>query len=121
MTYVNPKNQSWASPQVSPQFRNCGLTKKVAEMWICVLWQFKLWTCGCGLFLILIRNSASFIAILKFLSIFVKYVGFYPVKYDNSVKFFRVQAWQKYQVFRVQADKNTTTFFEFKFEFADLV
>ena len=25
-------SQSWASPQVSPQVRNCGLTKKVADL-----------------------------------------------------------------------------------------
>ena len=53
------KYQSWASPQVSPQIRNCGLMKKVADMRTCGLWQFKLRTCGCGLFLILVRNSAS--------------------------------------------------------------
>ena len=73
------KNQSWASPQVSPQIRNCGLTKKVADMRTCGLWQFKLRTCGCGLFLILVRNSASFIQILKFLyKIFRKIFMFLP-------------------------------------------
>ena len=74
----------------------------------CGLWQFKLRTCGCGLFLFLVRNSASFIQILKFLTIFVKYSCFNPVKRDKSIKFFRVQVWQKYQVIGVQADINTT-------------
>ena len=76
-------------------------------MQTCGLQQFKLRTCGCGLFLILVRNFASFIQRLKFLSIFVKYSCFYPVKHEESIKFFRVQIRQKYQVFRVQADINT--------------
>ena len=71
--------QSWASPQI----RHCGLTKKVADMRTCGFWQFKLRTCGFGLFLIFIRNSASFIQILKSLSIFAKYLCFYPVKHDD--------------------------------------
>ena len=79
----------------SPQIRNCGLTKKVADMRTCRLWQFKLCTCGYGLFLILVRNSASFVQVLKFLSIFVKYLCFYPVKPSNI--------------------KNQFNFFEFKF------
>ena len=77
--------QSWASPQVRPQVRNCGLTKKVADMRTCGLWQFRLRTCGCGLFLILVRNSASFKQILKFFAIFVKYSCFYPVKHEKSI------------------------------------
>ena len=77
----------------------------------CGLEQFKLRTCGCGLFLILVRNFASFIQTLKFLSIFVKYLCFYPVKHEKSIKFFRVQVRQKNQVFRVQADINTKSAF----------
>ena len=87
------QGQSCVSPQVSPQVRNCGLAKKIADLRTCGLWQFKLRTCGCGLFLILVRNSANFIQILKFHSIFLKYLCFYPVKHDNSI----------------------TSFFEFKF------
>ena len=101
------KLQSWASPQVSAQVHNCGLAKKVADMRICGLWQFKLRACSCGLFFILIRNSASFIQTLKLLSIFVKYSCFYPVEHENSIQCFQVQVRQKKQVFRVQADKNT--------------
>ena len=63
---------------VNPQLQT---NEKVADMRTCGLWRFKLRTCGCGLFLILVRNFASFIQILKFLSIFVKYLCFYPVKY----------------------------------------
>ena len=77
--------QSLASPPVSSQIRNCGLTKKVADMRTCELWQFKLRTYRCGLFLILVRNSASFTQILKFLSIFVKYMYFYAVKHKKSI------------------------------------
>ena len=73
---------------VNPQLR---INEKVADMRTSGLWQFKLRTCGCGIFFILVRNSASFIQILKFLSIFVKYLCFYPVKYEKSIKFFRVQ------------------------------
>ena len=54
----------------------------------CGLWRFKLRTCGCELFLILVRNSASFIQILKFLSIFVNNLCFYPVKLKKSINFF---------------------------------
>ena len=54
------KKQNWASLQVSLQVRNCELTKKVANTRSCGFWQFKLRTCGCGQFLILIRNSANF-------------------------------------------------------------
>ena len=111
-------NQSWASPQI----RNCGLTKKVADMRTCELWQFKLRTCGCGLFLILVRNSASFIQILKFLTIFVKYSCFYPVKHEKSIQFFRVQVRQKYQVIRVQDDMNTKSAFRLnRFLFVDML
>ena len=77
----------------------------------CGLEQFKLRTCGCGLFLILVRNFASFIQTLKFLSIFVKYLCFYPVKHKKSIKFFRVQVRQKNLVFQVQADINTKSAF----------
>ena len=88
----------------------------------CGLWQFKLWTCGCGLFLILVRNFASFLQELKFLSIFVKYSCFYPVKHEKSIKFFRVRVWQKYQVFRVQADINTKSAFRLNcFLFVDML
>ena len=59
------------------------------------------------LFLILVCNFASFIQILKFLSIFVKYLCFYSVKHEKSIKFFRVQVRKKNPVFRVQADINT--------------
>ena len=96
--------------------------KKVADMRTCGLWQFKLRTCGCGLFLILVRNSASFLQILKFLTIFVKYSCFYPVKHEKSIKFFRVQVRQKYQVFRVQADINTRSAFRLnRFLFIDML
>ena len=78
----------------------------------CGLWQFKLRTCGCGLSLILVRSSASFIQILKFSSIFVKYLCFYPVRHEKSIKFFRVQVRQKHQVFRVQADESTNSDFD---------
>ena len=47
--------------------------------------SLKLQTCGCGLFLILVLNSASFVQILKFLSIFAKYLCFYPAKHGNSI------------------------------------
>ena len=77
--------------QVRELVRKCRLTKKVADLRICRLWQFKLRTCGSGLFLILVRNFASFIQILKFLSIIIKYLCFYLVKHDDSIKFFRVQ------------------------------
>ena len=88
----------------------------------CGLLQFKLRTCGCGLFLILVRNSASFIQTLKFLSIFVKYSCFYPVKLEKSIKFFRVQDRQKNQVFRVQADINTKSAFRLnRFLFVDML
>ena len=78
----------------------------------CGFWKFKLRTCGCGLFLILVRNFASFIQMLKFLSIFVKYSCFYPVKHEKSIKFFRVQVWQKYQVFQIQSDKKLSLLFD---------
>ena len=100
------------NPTISEVASFCGLTKKVADMQTCGLKQFKLRTCGCGLFLILVRNFASFIQILKFLSIFVKYLCFYPVKHEKSIKIFRVQVRQKYQVFRVQADINTKSAFQ---------
>ena len=100
-----PNFQSWASPQVSPQIRNCGLTKKVADMRTCGLKQFKLRTCGCELFLILVRNTASFIQILKFLSIFLKYSCFFPVKRVKSIKFFRVQVWQNITFFEFRLTK----------------
>ena len=88
-------SQSWASPQI----RNCGLTKNFADMRTCGLKQFKLQTCGCGLFLILVCHFASFKQILKFLSIFVKYLCFYPVKHEKSIKFFRVQFGKKIKFF----------------------
>ena len=88
----------------------------------CRLWQFKLRTCGCRLFLILVRNSANFIQILKFLTIFVKYSCFYPVKHEKSIKFFRVQVRQKYQVIRVQADINAKSAFRLnRFLFVDML
>ena len=88
----------------------------------CGLWQVKLRTCGCGLFLILVRNPASFIPILKFIFIFKKYLCFYQVKLEKSIKFFRVQVWQKYQVFRVQADKNTrSAFWLNRFRFVNML
>ena len=91
-------------------------------MQTCGLWQFKLRTCGCGLFLILVRNSASFIQILKFFTIFVKYSCFYPVKHEKSISCFPVQVRQKYQVFRVQADKNTKSAFRlYRFLFVDML
>ena len=74
-----PHFHSWASPQI----RNCGLTKKAADMRTCGIWQFKLRTCDCGLFLILVRNSASFMQILKLLSIVVKSSCCYPVKHEK--------------------------------------
>ena len=77
----------------------------------CRLWQFKLQICCCQLFLILVRNFASFIQMLKILSNFVKNSCFYPVKHEKSIKFFRVQVWQKYQVFRVHSDKNVDKLF----------
>ena len=65
------------------------------------------------------------------------------IKRKKSIQLIQVQVWQKYQVFRVQADKNTKsafrlnlsfcwhavfsssaqqpTFFEFKFDLAALV
>ena len=79
-----------SSPRLRINEKNCGLR------------QFKLRTCCCQLFLILVRNSASFIQMLKFLSIFVKNSCFYPVKHEKSIKFFLIQVWQKYQVFRVR-------------------
>ena len=88
----------------------------------CGLWQFKLRTCDCGLLLILVHNFASFIQILKFLSIFVKYLCFYPVKHEKSIQFFWVQVRQKYQVFPVQADKNTKFAFRLnRFLFVDML
>ena len=88
----------------------------------CELQQFKLQACGCGLFLILVRNFASFVQILKFLSIFVKYSCFYPVKHEKLIKFFLVQVRQKYQVFRVQADINTKFAFRLNlFLFVDML
>ena len=96
--------------------------EKVVDMRTCGLWQFKLRTCGCGLFLLLVRNSASFIQILKFLTIFVKYSCFYPVKHKKSIKFFRVQVRQKYQVIRVQGDINTRSDFRLnRFRFVDML
>ena len=106
----------------SPQIHNCGLTKNVADMRTCGLWQFKLRTCGCGLFIILVRNSASFIQILKFLTIFEKYSCFYPVKHEKSISFFRLQVRQKYQVIRVQADINTRSAYRLnRFLFVDML
>ena len=42
--------------------------------------KVKLRTCGGGLFLILIRYSAGFIQILKFFSIFAKYLWFLSIQ-----------------------------------------
>ena len=126
-----------------PQVRNCGLTKKVADMQTCGLWQFKLQTCGCGLFLILVRNSASFIQILKFLSILVNYLCFYPVKHKKSINFFEFKLGKNIELFEFRLTKilslifdliafflltccfsswvQQPTFFEFKFDLAALV
>ena len=91
-------------------------------MWTSGLWQFKLRTYGCGLFLILVRNSSSIIQISKFLSIFVKHLYFYPIKHEKSISFFPVQVRQKYQAFRVQADKNTKSAFRLhRFLFVDML
>ena len=104
-----------ANPQLRTNEKSCGLRT-------CGLWQLKLRTCGCGLFLILVRNSASFIQILKFLTIFVKYSCFYPVKHEKSIRFFRVQVRQKYQVIRGKADINTRSAFRLnRFLFGDML
>ena len=72
--------------------------------------------------MILVRNFASFIQILKFLSTFVKYSCFYPVKHEKSSKFFRVQVRPKYQVFRVQADITAKFAFRLnRFLFVDML
>ena len=76
----------------------------------CGLAEYSSLNCGpavADFFLILVRNFASFIQILKFLSIFVKYLCFYSIKHEKSIKFFRVQVQQKNQVFRVLGDINT--------------
>ena len=53
-----------------------------------ILQQKKLLICGCGLFLILVRNSKTFVQILKLLSNFVKYFCFQLVKHDNFLQGF---------------------------------
>ena len=102
-----------ANPQLRTIEKSCGHA------------DFSSLNCGlavCGLFLILVRNFASFIQILKFLSIFVKYSCFYPVKHEKAIKFFRVQVRQKYQVFRVQADINIESAFRLnRFLFVDML
>ena len=88
----------------------------------CGLWQFKLRTCSCGLFLILVRNSASFIQILKFLTIFIKYSCFYPVKHEKSIFNFFEFKFGKNIVFRVQAGINTRFAFRLnRFLFVDML
>ena len=52
--------QSWASPQLRTNEKSCGHA------------DFS--SLNCGLFLIVVLNFASFVQILKFLSIFVKYL-----------------------------------------------
>ena len=72
----------------------------------CGLWQLKLRTCGCGLFLILVRNSASFIQILKFiLSIFVNKLCFYPVKHKKSINFFEFKFGKNIKFFKFRMTK----------------
>ena len=44
--------QCWASPQLSPLVRICGLAKTIADFRICgLLSMLKLWTCGSGLWI----------------------------------------------------------------------
>ena len=94
--------QSWASPQI----RNCGLAKKAADMRTCGLWQLKLRTCGCGRFLILVRNSASFIQILKFiLSIFVNDLCFYAGKHKKLINFFEFKFGKNIKFFKFRMTK----------------
>ena len=63
----------------------------------------------------------KFYTILKFLSIFLKYLCFYPAKHKKSIQFFRVQVRQKYQVFRVWADKTAKSAFRVnRFLFVDM-
>ena len=58
---------------------------------------------------------------LKFLSIFVKYSCFFPVKHEKSIKVFRVQVRQKNQIFRVKADVITKFAFRLNcFLFVDM-
>ena len=42
---------------------------------------------------------------------FVKNSCFDSVKHEKSIKFFRVQVWQKYQVFQIHSDKNVDKLF----------
>ena len=60
--------------------------------------------------------------IFKFFSIFVKHSCFFQSKHEKSIKFFRVQVRQKFQVFQVQADKNTKSAFRLnRFLFVDML
>ena len=84
----------------------------IAFMQTCGLWQFKLRTCGCGLFLIFVRNSASFIQILKFLSIFVKYLCFYSVKHKKSIYFFEFKFGKNIKFFEIRLTKILSLLFD---------
>ena len=77
-------HQSWASPQVSPQARNCGLTKKVADRRIYGLWQFKLRTCGCRLFLIFSPQFRKFYTNIEIFFYFRKIFMFFQCWEDSS-------------------------------------
>ena len=102
-----------------PAVYNLQSWAKVADM---LTLQFKFRTCGCGLFLILVRNSASFIQILKILSIFVKYFCFDPVKHEKQFNLFQFTFGKNIKFFFVQADKNTKSAFRLnRFLFVDML
>ena len=72
--------------------------------------------------MILVRNSASFIQILKILSIFVKYLCFDPVKHEKQFNLFEFKFGKNINFFLVQADENTKSAFRLnRFLFVDML
>ena len=78
---MTPNNQSWASPQI----RNCRLTKPVVDMQTCGLWQFKLRTCGCGLFFNFSPQFRKFITNIEIPFHFRKIFMFLPSQAQKSI------------------------------------
>jgi len=48
MQLCNSFSQCWASAQVGPQVRNCGLPILLAGLWTCRLRSLDMRNCSCG-------------------------------------------------------------------------